>query len=100
MSAAEVIGYLASACTTCSFIPQVVRILRTRDVAAISLPMYATYTVGIALWFAYGIAIVSYPVIVSNAVTLILSASVLFLKILYERARVGRADTKTRFESP
>ncbi len=100
MSAAEVIGYAASVCTTFSFVPQVVRILRTRDVAAISLPMYATYTIGIALWFAYGLAIVSYPVIVSNAVTLVFSASVLILKIVYARARVGRADTKTRFESP
>jgi MtN3 and saliva related transmembrane protein len=100
MSAAEVIGYAASVCTTFSFVPQIVRILRTRDVAAISLPMYATYTVGIGLWFAYGLAIVSYPVIVSNAVTLVFSASVLVLKLAYLRARVGRADTKTHFESP
>ncbi len=100
MNGAEVIGYAASACTTFSFVPQIVRIVRTRDVAAISLPMYATYTTGIALWFAYGLAIVSYPVIVSNAVTLVFSASVLFLKIAYLRAQADRADTKTRFESP
>jgi MtN3 and saliva related transmembrane protein len=100
MTPAEVIGYLASACTTFSFVPQVVRILRTRDVAAISLPMYAAYTIGIALWLAYGIAIGSGPVTAANAVTLVLSASVLVLKIALARSRPDRADTKTRFESP
>ncbi len=98
MTNAETLGYVASACTTFSLLPQIGRILKTRDVAAISLPMYLAYTAGIALWLAYGLAIGSGPVIASNAVTLCFSACVLFLKILY--ARAGRADTSTRFESP
>ncbi len=100
MSGAEIIGYLASAGTTFAFVPQVWKILRTRNVDAISLPMYAIYTTGIALWLAYGLAIGSGPVIISNALTLILSASVLCLKIGYARAAADSAGTKKRFESP
>ncbi len=99
MSAAEVVGYLASACTTFSFVPQVFRILRTRDVAALSLPMYATYTIGIALWLLYGIFIASGPVIIANSVTLILSAGVLFLKLVLSRERV-RPQAEASVELP
>lgn len=77
----EIVGYLAATLTTLSFVPQAVRTMRTRDTKGISLHMYAMFTVGIACWFGYGIVLGSWPMIISNAITLVLSASILALKL-------------------
>ena len=51
-----VLGTVAATLTTISFVPQVWLTLRTRNVAGISLGMYAAFTAGVALWLVYGIA--------------------------------------------
>ena len=61
--------------------------LRTRDASGISLAMYGAFTLGIALWLAYGIRIGAWPLIVANAVTLVLAGAVLVMKIRIERQR-------------
>lgn len=75
------LGYLAAACTTLSFLPQVLRTLRTRDTSGISLWMYLLFCTGVALWLAYGIAIGDGPMVAANVVTLALAGAVLALKI-------------------
>jgi MtN3 and saliva related transmembrane protein len=85
MTTHEILGYLAATLTTGSFLPQALHTMRTRDVSGISLAMYAAFTVGVALWLAYGVAIGEWPIIVANAVTLALAATILALKVLVER---------------
>ncbi len=79
------LGYSAAFLTTVAFVPQTLHSWRTRDLAGISLPMYTLFTLGVALWLAYGFAIGSLPVIFANAITLILAAVVLWLKIISTR---------------
>ena len=79
----EAVGLAAAACTTASFVPQAIRILRTRDTQAISLIMYIVFSVGIALWLIYGLAIGSAPVIGANAITLVFVLAILGAKIRY-----------------
>ena len=78
------IGYLAAAFTTAAFLPQAYHSWKTRDLSGISLPMYSLFTLGVALWLAYGILITSQPVIVANSITLLLSATVLYLKLKHQ----------------
>ena len=78
--AADVIGYLAGFLTTLAFFPQVIKIWRTRSARDVSLAAFATFTVGIALWLAYGIAKGEMPIIVPNAITLCLSLAILAMK--------------------
>lgn len=75
-------GYPAAFLTTIAFVPQAWQSWRTRDLSGISLPMYALFTLGVALWLGYGLAIGSLPIIVANSVTLLLAGLVLGLKIL------------------
>ncbi|MFN8936334.1 MAG: SemiSWEET transporter [Pseudomonadota bacterium] len=87
MTLQEFLGYAAATLTTGSFLPQSVHTLRTRDVSGISLAMYAAFTAGVALWLAYGIALGQWPIIIANAVTLALAATILVTKIGVERSR-------------
>jgi MtN3 and saliva related transmembrane protein len=77
------LGYAAAALTSASFIPQAVMTIRTRDTRGISRGMYIIFTVGVALWLAYGIALDSWPMIFANVSTLILAVTILVLKLRY-----------------
>ncbi len=81
MANMEWAGYLAAAMTTLAFVPQAVKTIRTRDTRGISLGMYVVFTIGIAFWLVYGIALQSTPMILSNIVTFLLSATILTLKL-------------------
>jgi MtN3 and saliva related transmembrane protein len=74
-------GYLAAAMTTLAFVPQAVKTIRTKDTRSISLGMYVVFTIGIAFWLVYGIALDSMPMILSNIVTFLLSATILTMKL-------------------
>lgn len=77
----EWLGFLAALLTTVAFVPQALKTLRTRDTSGISLGMYSVFTVGIACWFGYGLYLDSWPMILSNAVTFVLAAVILGLKL-------------------
>jgi len=78
----DIFGYSAAFLTTIAFVPQASHSWKTRDLSGISLPMYSLFTVGVACWLVYGIAINSMPVILANGVTLVLAAIVLWLKLV------------------
>jgi MtN3 and saliva related transmembrane protein len=79
----EWLGFAAAVLTSASFIPQAVMTIRTRDTRGISRGMYVLFTVGVAFWLAYGIAIGSMPMILANTVTLALAGTILALKLRY-----------------
>jgi len=83
----QTLGYLAATLTTASFVPQAVLTLRTRDVSGISLGMYSAFTLGVALWLAYGWQIGEWPIIVANALTLALAATILATKLWVDRSQ-------------
>jgi MtN3 and saliva related transmembrane protein len=78
----EWLGYAAATLTTAAFVPQAWLTFRTRDVSGISLGMYSVFTVGVALWLAYGWALQAWPIVVANFVTLLLAISILLMKLL------------------
>ncbi|WP_028917831.1 SemiSWEET transporter [Pseudoxanthomonas sp. J35] len=77
----EWLGYVAAALTTAAFVPQAVKTLRSRDTRSISLGMYLIFTVGLCFWLAYGIVLGSWPMILSNCVTLALALLILAFKL-------------------
>lgn len=85
MPTSELIGYIAACLTTASFVPQALLTFRTRDVAGISLGMYSVFTVGVAMWLLYGLAVSAWPVIVANAITLALACAILAMKVIYRK---------------
>jgi MtN3 and saliva related transmembrane protein len=77
----ELLGYCAAFLTTIAFLPQVIRSWMTRDLSGISLGMYSLFTSGVGLWLIYGLIIEKWPLILANALTFLLSLSILMLKV-------------------
>ena len=83
MNLIDWVGSLAAILTTTSFVPQAWHTFRTRDVSGISLGMYAAFTLGVALWLVYGLLIGAWPVIIANAITLVLALAILWMKLRF-----------------
>jgi MtN3 and saliva related transmembrane protein len=83
MNLDSIVGFLAGLFTTIAFVPQVLKVWKSRSARDISLPMYLIFTAGVALWLGYGLLTGTMPVIVANAVTLVLAGAVLAMKLRF-----------------
>jgi MtN3 and saliva related transmembrane protein len=92
MTLVTIIGSLAAICSTTSFVPQAWKIIRTRDTSSLSARMYAVTVTGFSLWLAYGIMLGEWPLIVTNAICLALSAFILLMRMLPQRKKEAVAD--------
>ncbi|MEX2618251.1 MAG: SemiSWEET family transporter [Alphaproteobacteria bacterium] len=89
---AAVLGWLATAASVTSFVPQAVKIIRTRETADISIGMYVLTVSGFMLWTGYGTMIGAWPIIVTNTICASLSAFILLMTLLPRRKREAVAD--------
>lgn len=84
MNGLDFLGFTAAFCTTVSFLPQAIKVIRTRDTASLSLTMYVIFTLGVGLWLLYGIAKSDPAIIVANVVTLALAFLILWIMVVNE----------------
>jgi MtN3 and saliva related transmembrane protein len=77
----ETIGWLAAVLTTFSFVPQAIKVIRTKETSSISLWMYSIFTLGISFWLVYGLIIGSVQMTLANLITLVLAIIILRAKI-------------------
>ena len=78
------IGFFAAFCTTIAFLPQAIKVFKSKSTKDISLYMFLIFTIGVLSWLVYGLIINDMPIILENAVTLILSFFILIYKIKYK----------------
>ena len=78
----EIVGFAAAFLTMFGFLPQVIKIYRTKSVNDISLLAVLQFMLGVFLWLVYGLHLKNIVIILANSVTLVilLFALVLFLK--------------------
>lgn len=81
-------GYIAAACTTISFVPQAIKVYKTKSTKDISSGMFSLMTLGVAFWLIYGLMINSFPIVAANVVTLFLSLYILLMKIRIEHLQL------------
>lgn len=77
----DIVGLIATGLTTPSFIPQAIKIIRTKDTKAISLLMYCFLVLATGLWLIYGVFTNSPGLVIGNFITCALGALILGLKI-------------------
>jgi MtN3 and saliva related transmembrane protein len=84
----NIIGFVAAFCTTLAFVPQAIKVYKTKKTDDISFGMFLLMCVGVALWDVYGFIIGSIPVIMANSMTLLLAVYIFIMKIKHEREKL------------
>lgn len=84
MPLAEIIGLVAGTITSVTFIPQVIKIWRSKSVKDISMLMMLLLVLGTSLWLTYGLLIRSTPIIYTNLMVLAMSLIMLLFKLKYK----------------
>jgi MtN3 and saliva related transmembrane protein len=80
----EILGYVAGTISSIVFLPQVIRTYKTKTAKDVSLNMFLLATLSVVLWLAYGILTNNGPVIYTNSAVLLLSLTMLWLKLKYK----------------
>lgn len=79
-----IIATLAGSLTTIAFVPQVLKVIKTKQTRDISLAMFLVFALGVMSWLVYGILIDSLPIIIANAITFSLAMIILGYKLRYK----------------
>lgn len=77
------VGTAAGVASMLSFLPQIVKIWRARDASSVSLRTFAVSATAFVLWTAFGALQGSWPIIVSNAVCLLLVLTIVALRLKF-----------------
>jgi MtN3 and saliva related transmembrane protein len=83
MSTELLVSGVAAILTTAAFVPQALHIIRHKETRAISLFMYVSFASGVALWLLFGAMIGNWPIVASNAITLVLALAIIAMKLRY-----------------
>jgi len=71
------ISFIAAILTTCSFISQAVKVIKTKNTTGISVGMYLMFTIGVLLWTIYGIITKQTAIVIANAITFVFATVIL-----------------------
>ncbi|WP_119421481.1 SemiSWEET family sugar transporter [Desertibaculum subflavum] len=91
---AELVGSVAGTLTTVAYIPQAVKVYRTRSAGDLSWPTFVCLVVGIVLWVAYGWMLDQWPIVIANVVTLGLALAIVAGKVIYSPRRLAVAERR------
>lgn len=83
MDYATVLGFVATALTVYSFVPQIWRTVKTKKTTDLSMGMYVTLLAGFLLWLAYGVMTGSAPLVVANILDVGFAVSIIVMKLKY-----------------
>ena len=75
----EIIGFIAAILTTSSFLPQLIKVWKTKSSKGVSILMYFVMLSGVILWGVYGYLIESKSVLIANIVAGLLQIVILIL---------------------
>ena len=87
MDAASIVGYMASICMICGYLPQAVRTIRTRDTDGIAMPTFLALGAGSILFVAQGILIDNIPIVLANSITTVCSVIITIIKLRNDSRR-------------
>jgi len=85
MDGFTVLGLCAGALTTSGYVPQIIKGYRTRKMLDVSFMMVSILCVGMFMWIIYGLSQNDIPLIVSNTIGTSFLATLIAMKIHYDR---------------
>ncbi|MDO8445010.1 MAG: SemiSWEET transporter [Deltaproteobacteria bacterium] len=81
MDNTTIIGSIAAFFTTIAYIPQAIKVYKTKHTKDLSIWMLAILTSGIFLWTFYGILLKDNILIFANSISCIISGYILYMKV-------------------
>lgn len=81
MDSTTIVGSIAAFFTTIAYIPQAIKVYKTRHTRDLSVWMLGILTSGIFLWTIYGILMGDKILIIANAFSSFISAYILYMKV-------------------
>ncbi|MBP0903168.1 SemiSWEET family sugar transporter [Mariniflexile gromovii] len=81
MNIEDIVGILAGVFTTIAVMPQIWKAVKTRSVKDVNPYMFVILCLGVGLWTFYGILKKDWPIIITNGISLILNAIMLYLVV-------------------
>lgn len=79
-----ILGLAAGTLTAFAGLPQLIKSIKSKSTTDLSLGMFAAITLGVFLWMIYGIMTLDTPLVLANGITLVISGSILGLKIKHK----------------
>lgn len=83
----NVIGYAAAFFGTILMLPQTYKSYKTKRVSDISMSMLVVYIINCTLWEIYGWLIISYPIILCNAIALVIGSIQIAIKLKFNNIK-------------
>ncbi len=82
----NLLGITAGVLTSISMIPQLIKVIREKNVKDISLVMLLILISGLSLWVWYGILKNELPIILSNSFAVLVNISLLICYMIYKKS--------------
>lgn len=79
-----IIGTIAGILTSVSMIPQLIKVLKEKEVENLSWGMIAVLLTGVSLWVVYGIMKDELPIILSNGFSVLVNTILLIYYFKYK----------------
>ena len=80
----QIIGIIAGSITAVSMLPQLLKVIKEKKAANISIGMLLTLMTGLVLWMVYGFFIQDNIIIVTNLFSLVINGILLTFRIKYK----------------
>ncbi|MCY7311228.1 MAG: SemiSWEET transporter [Bacteroidota bacterium] len=84
MTGVDILGYSAGAITSLTFLPQVIKTWKEKSAKDISLLMFVIAAVNEVMWIVYGALLNNWVIILTNAIVLAMSLTMIYLKFRYK----------------
>ena len=81
MTRIQILGMLAGTITSITFLPQVIKVWKSRSAKDLSLVMLVLLMAGVSLWLVYSLVIIDVYVIYTNSMVLIMTFIFLCFKL-------------------
>ena len=83
----KIIGLSAAFLTMLSFVPQILKTIRSKSVEDVSIGTIAQLSLGVTLWIVYGVYLKNGIIILANTVSLVTMVILLYLYFMYRKAK-------------
>lgn len=86
MNGVDILGYAAGAITCLTFLPQVIKTWNSKSARDVSLHMFLIAAVNEVMWIVYGALLDNWVIILTNAIVLSMSLTMIWLKFRFSHA--------------